>query len=121
MDVLSANGTSTGSLAVNAQAERLLAQAQNAGSSKEHEKIEKAGKDFESILLGSWLGDAERSFAAAPGGADDEEDGGREQFMGMAMQQLAGTLAASGGIGLAHMITSHLESAAASKTVLKRP
>ena len=116
MDISSANGPSAGSLATNAQAERLLAQAQNAGGSKEKEKIEKAGKDFESILLGSWLGDAEKSFAAAPGGDEDGDDGGREQFMGIAMQQLAGTLAASGGIGLARMITSHLEAAAASKT-----
>ncbi len=120
MNISSANGSSAGSLATNAQTERLLAQAQNAGGSKEKEKIEKAGKDFESILLGSWLQGAEQSFAAAPGGDEDDEDSGREQFMGMAMQQLAGTLAASGGIGLARMITSHLEAAQTSQSLSNR-
>lgn len=92
-----------------AQGDLLLQQAQGNSNSKDKSKIEKAGKDFESILLGSWLQGAEQSFAAAPGGDSDEEDNGREQFMGMAMQQLAGTLVASGGIGIAKMITEHLK------------
>lgn len=109
------NGTAAAGLAVHAETDRLMAQAQGGGGSNEKAKIEKAGRDFESILLGSWLQGAEQSFAAAPGG-DDEEDSSREQFMGMAMQQLAGTLTASGGIGLARMISSHLEAAANHKS-----
>lgn len=98
-----------------AQAQMLLRQAQANGASSEKGKIEKAGRDFESILLGSWLGDAEKSFAAAPGGPDEEgEDGGNgEQFMAMAMQQLAGTLVNAGGIGIGRMIVKTLEAAPA--------
>ena len=82
----------------------------------EKARIEKAGKDFESILLGSWLQAAEKSFATAPGGEDtDSEDGNHDQFMGMAMQQLAGSLTASGGIGISRMIVSHLEAASQPK------
>jgi len=38
------------------------------------QKIEKSAKEFESILLGSWLQQAEKSFGSLPGG-DDEDDG----------------------------------------------
>jgi Rod binding domain-containing protein len=100
-----------------AAADLLLQQAQAGSKSKEEAKIEKAGRDFESILLGSWLQGAEQSFASAPGGPDeeDDDDGSHNQFMGMAMQQLAGTLVASGGIGISKMIIQHLEAAAAGK------
>ncbi len=88
----------------------------------EKAKIEKAGKDFESILLGSWLQAAEKSFATAPGGEDaDSEDGNRDQFLGMAMQQLAGSLTASGGIGISRMIVSHLEAASQPKVASPAP
>ncbi len=108
-------GSTTGSAAAaNAADDLLLQQAQSGSRSAQSAKIEKAGRDFESILLGSWLQGAEQSFAAAPGGpSDDDEDGGHDQFMGMAMQQLAGTLAASGGIGIGRMIVQHLEASAA--------
>ncbi len=101
-----------------AAADLLLEQAQAGSKSKEQAKIEKAGRDFESILLGSWLQGAEQSFAAAPGGPDEDEDddGSHDQFMGMAMQQLAGTLVDSGGIGISKMIVQHLEASAAGKT-----
>jgi Rod binding domain-containing protein len=120
-----------------AQAARLLTGAKTSAAStsatatstpasgKEDAKIDKAGKDFESILLGSWLSQAEQSFAKVPGGdgQDDDDDSGKDQFQGIAMQALAGSLTASGGIGIAKMITSNLhkasdhkdESAAATK------
>ena len=82
-------------------------------SDKEDAKIKKAGADFESILLGSWLQKAEKSFATVPGGDEDEDaDPGKDQFQGMAMQSLASSLTASGGIGIAKMITEHLHTAA---------
>jgi Rod binding domain-containing protein len=74
---------------LDAQADKLV--KQDGLSSKVDAKIEKAGKDFESILLGSWL---------------------QDQFQGIAMQALAGSLTKSGGIGIAKMITEHLRSAA---------
>ena len=97
--------------ALSAQSDRLLERAGEANKvTRENAKIEKAGKDFESILLGNWLQQAENSFAKVPGGdgQDDDEDAGKDQFQGLAMQSLAGSLTASGGIGIAKMITKHL-------------
>jgi Rod binding domain-containing protein len=72
-------------------------------------KIDKSAKDFESILLGSWLQQAEESFAKLPGGDDEEDaDPGKEQFQGMAMQSLGTSMTASGGIGIAKMISKQL-------------
>lgn len=87
-------------------------------SGTEDAKIDKAGKDFESILLGSWLSQAEQSFAKVPGGDGQEEDddSGKDQFQGIAMQALAGSLTASGGIGIAKMITSNLHKASDHKS-----
>jgi Rod binding domain-containing protein len=99
---------------LDAQAERVLqrgrAAAEAGGTpSKEDAKIQKAGTDFESILLGSWLQKAESTFASVPGGDEDEDaDSGKDQFQGIAMQALAGSLTASGGIGIAKMITDSL-------------
>jgi Rod binding domain-containing protein len=107
--------------AMDAQADRLLKRAQSTSTTglpatNEDAKIKKAGSDFESILLGSWLQQAENSFATVPGG-DEEDDGGtgKDQFQGIAMQALAGSLTKSGGIGIAKMITQHLHSAASSE------
>jgi Rod binding domain-containing protein len=72
-------------------------------------KIEKSAKDFESILLGNWLQQAEQSFASLPGGdADGDEDVGKDQYQGMAMQSLGASMTASGGIGIAKMISKQL-------------
>lgn len=75
----------------------------------QHAKVAKAGKDFESILLGNWLQGAEESFAKVPGGDEEDDDAGSGQFQGIAMQALAGSLTASGGIGIAKMITRSLQ------------
>jgi Rod binding domain-containing protein len=104
--------------ATDAQLDKLLKRAKSdaagaAPASKEDAKIAKAGRDFESILLGSWLQQAESSFGSVPGGdGEDEDDSGKEQFQGISMQALAGKLTASGGIGIAKMISSHLHAAA---------
>ena len=128
---ISANADSVRSAMSNAQTSRLLKQGRAAASggppgSNEEATIEKAGKDFESILLGSWLQKAEQSFATLPGGDEDQGgDPGKDQFQGMAMQSLASSLTASGGIGIAKMITEHLRTAtqdeqpAASKNLQK--
>ena len=77
----------------------------------ENTKIDKSAKDFESILLGSWLQQAERSFGSLPGGDDGEADSGKDQFMGMAMQSLGTSMTAAGGIGIAKMISKQLHKA----------
>jgi len=97
--------------ALSTQKDQLLQRAgEGTKESRENAKIEKAGKDFESILLGNWLQQAENSFAKVPGGdgQEDDEDAGKDQFQGLAMQSLATSLTASGGIGIAKMITKHL-------------
>ena len=118
-----APGISASSNVLDAQADKLLKRTQSTSknpnpSSKEDAKIEKAGKDFESILLGSWLQQAENSFASVPGGnEDDDGTSGKDQFQGIAMQALAGSLTKSGGIGIAKMITQHLHATVPSEKV----
>lgn len=78
----------------------------------ENAKIEKSAKEFESILLGSWLQQAEQSFGTVPGGdGDDDADAGKDQLQGMAMQSLGTSLTSSGGIGIAKMIAKQLHKA----------
>jgi len=72
-------------------------------------KIVKSSREFESLLLGNWLQQAEESFAKVPGIDDEEEDAPANQFQGIAMQALGTAMTASGGIGLARMIGSELE------------
>lgn len=111
------SAAAAGAAATQAQSSNLLATAQGDADSRDAKKIEKAGRDFESILLGSWLQGAEQSFAAAPGGNDeDDDDGSRGQFLGMAMQQLAGSIVDAGGIGIARMISEHLEQMSSHKS-----
>src|SRR3984885_11949640 len=85
------------------QADKIL---RHAGSvPAENNKIEKSAKDFESILLGSWLQQAEQSFGSLPGGDHDEDaDAGKDQLQGIAMQSLGSSMTAAGGIGIAKMI-----------------
>ncbi len=72
-------------------------------------KIDKSSKDFESMLLSSWLQQAYESFGSVSGEDEDGDlDSGKQQFQGMAMQALGTTMTASGGIGIAKMITGYL-------------
>jgi Rod binding domain-containing protein len=98
--------------------------SQQTALSAENNKIEKSAKDFESILLGSWLQQAEQSFGSLPGGdAEGDDDSGKEQFQGIAMQSLGASMTASGGIGIAKMISKQLHKAddaqAASETKME--
>jgi Rod binding domain-containing protein len=105
--VSAVSGVATEPITINAN--KLLHQP---ASSTENAKIEKSAKDFESILLGSWLQQAEQSFGSLPDGDDDgEQDTGKDQFMGMAMQSLGTAMTAAGGIGIAKMISKQLHKA----------
>jgi Rod binding domain-containing protein len=96
------------------EADKLL--RHSGSTATENSKIEKSAKDFESILLGSWLQQAEQSFGSLPGGDDDgDADAGKEQFQGMAMQSLGNSMTAAGGIGIAKMISKQLHKAADSQ------
>lgn len=88
-----------------------LQSAQNAG--KDDARIEKSAKEFEAMLLGTWLQQAEQSFATIPGAEDDEDASTRDQMMSLGVQSLSQAMADSGGIGIAKMIVKALETTAA--------
>lgn len=71
-------------------------------------KLSHAAVEFESVLLGQWLQSAQKSFATVPGSEEDEDAGG-EQMLGFATQQLAQSIAKSGGLGIAKLVEHALE------------
>ena len=75
-------------------------------------KLAHAAVEFESVLLGQWLGNAEKSFATVPG-SEDAEDPQGEQMLNFAMGQLAHSIAGKGGFGIAKIVQEGLEHAAA--------
>jgi len=104
------SASSAGSSPLTTQADMVIRQAGSAAET--NTKIEKSANDFESILLGSWLQQAEQSFGSLPGGDDDDDaDVGKEQFQGIAMQSLGNSMTAAGGIGIAKMIAKQLHKA----------
>ena len=74
-------------------------------------KIDKGAKEFEAVLVGSWLQQAEQSFGTVPG-ADDGQDVGRDSMMSLGVQTLATSMAASGGIGIGKMVAKAMHAAA---------
>jgi Rod binding domain-containing protein len=94
---------------LNTSADKLL--HGNPSAASQNAKIEKSATDFASILLGSWLQQAEQSFGSVPGQDDEDTDSGKDQFMGIAMQSLGTSMTTSGGIGIAKMISNSLHKA----------
>lgn len=101
---------SISSAASSALASRASSTAQSVGSASGDAKIDKAGKDFEALLLTNWLQQAEQSFAKVPGTDEEEQDSDStsEQYMSLGMEALGSAMAASGGIGIAKMISAQL-------------
>jgi len=96
------------------QAIRALRGAQSQAASSD--KIDKASRDFESILVGEWLNQAEKSFATVPGSDPDQQnDTGHDQFQSIACQSLAQGLSKAGGFGIAAMISKQLKAAQTSQ------
>ena len=94
------------------QAVRALRGAQSPATSPD--RIDKASRDFESILVGEWLNQAEKSFATVPGtDPDQQNDSGHDQFQSIACQSLAQGLSKTGGFGIAAMISKQLKAAQA--------
>jgi Rod binding domain-containing protein len=75
-------------------------------------KIDKGAKEFEAVLVGSWLEQAEQSFATVPGADEDEQDVGRGSMMSLGVQTLATSMAATGGIGIGKMVAKAMHAAA---------
>lgn len=65
-------------------------------------RLTSAAKEFESILLGQWLKDAESSFGHVPGTEEDDQSG--QQMKEFAMQHVATEMTERGGIGIAPMV-----------------
>ena len=61
--------------------DRMLHQLTSQPATKDSSKIEKGAKEFEAMLLTTWLQQAEQSIATVPGAEDDEDAAGREQMM----------------------------------------
>src|SRR5271157_1786551 len=80
---------------------RLFPRMESHSVLNEPAKIQKAAHDFETVLLGHWLEQAQESLASAPGGDEDDEDGTRSQFQAIGMQSLATAITQAGGIGIA--------------------
>jgi len=92
--------------------DRMLQQMKSPGGVNDDAKIEKGSKEFEAILVGNWLQQAEQSFATVPGADDGDQDVGRDQVMSFGVQSLATSLAASGGLGIGKMIAKAMHAAA---------
>jgi Rod binding domain-containing protein len=95
-----------------AQQERMVQQLKSPQAVTGDGKIEKSAQEFESMLLSTWLQQAEQSMATVPGAEDDEDAAGRDQMMSLGVQSLANSMAASGGIGIGKMIAKALHKAA---------
>jgi Rod binding domain-containing protein len=75
-------------------------------------KIDRGAKEFEAVLVGSWLQQAEQSFATIPGADDDNQDVGKDSMMSFGVQSLASSMAASGALGIGKMIAKAMHAAA---------
>lgn len=111
-------GTSIGMGSLSAQSsalqsseDRLIQGARLPKGPTDAAKIDKGAKEFEAVLVGSWLQQAEQSFATVPG-ADDGDDVGRGSMMSLGVQTLATSMAASGGIGIGKMVAKAMHAAA---------
>jgi len=69
------------------------------------DRIWRAARQFEALLLTNLLGPLERSFSGIAGG---EQMSGSHAYQSLGMQAIATTLANHGGIGIASMIARSL-------------
>jgi Rod binding domain-containing protein len=111
-------GTSAGLGSLSAQTsvlqsseDRMIQGLKTSKSALDSAKIDKGAREFEAVLVGSWLQQAEASFATVPG-ADDGEDVGKGSMMSLGVQTLATSMAASGGIGIGKMVAKAMHAAA---------
>jgi Rod binding domain-containing protein len=109
-------GTSSSSL-TQAKSDLAVQGLRNQPTKNSSSKIDKAARDFESILVGEWLEKAEKSFATVPGSDPDQDrDSGHDQFQSIACQTLAQGISKTGGFGIASMISKHLSAIEANRT-----
>ena len=68
-------------------------------------KLAKSAREFEAILLQSWLEKMNQSFA----GLEESQDPAHDTLTSLGTQAIAQALAARGGIGIANMIVRQLQ------------
>jgi Rod binding domain-containing protein len=73
------------------------------------ERIARAARDFEAILLRTLLEPLQRSFSTIPG---ESSQAGQDEFQYMGTEALAAAMAERGGLGIADMLTRQLVRAA---------
>jgi Rod binding domain-containing protein len=100
------------SSALDSSADKMIQGLKEPKSATDGAKIDKGAKEFEAVLVGSWLQQAEQSFATVPGADEDSEDVGRGSMMSLGVQTLATSLASTGGIGIGTMIAKAMHAAA---------
>jgi Rod binding domain-containing protein len=105
------NLASAQTTALQTREDNLIQRMKIPASGNDDAKIEKGAKEFESILVGSWLQQAEQSFATLPG-AEDDQDPGRDSMMSLGVQTLSTAMTASGGLGIAKMIAKAMHAQA---------
>ena len=114
---MGAAGIGLGSLAaqtsaLDSSADRMIEGLKESKSAADGAKIDKGAKEFEAVLLGSWLQQAQESFASVPGADDDNDDVGKGSMMSLGVQTLATSMASGGGIGIGTMIAKAMHAAA---------
>jgi len=102
---------STQSSVLETTTEQLLQGVQATKNAVDSAKIDKGAREFEAVLVGSWLQQAEQSFGSVPGG-DDSQDVGRDSMMSFGVQTLATSMSNTGGIGIGKMIAKAMHAAA---------
>ena len=106
-------GVSTAQMGLEQARESQMLRALNsARTPSQDSKIDKGAQQFEAMLLTTWMQQAEQSMATVPGAEDDEDQSGREQMMNFGTQSLADAMAASGGLGIAKMISKAMHAQA---------
>jgi Rod binding domain-containing protein len=98
--------------ALQSSQDRLIQGVKSSKAETDGAKIDKGAKEFEAVLVGSWLQQAEASFATVPGADDDNQDVGKDSMMSFGVQTLATSMASSGGIGIGKMIAKAMHAAA---------
>jgi len=71
-------------------------------------KLAKSAREFEAILLQSWMEKMNQSFV----GLEDSQDAAHDTISSLGTQAIAGALAARGGIGIANMILRQIQPSA---------
>lgn len=72
---------------------------------KEIQKLRRAARDFESILLAKWWEGMQQGFV---GSSEGEQTPGAANLKGLAAQAMCQAVAAAGGLGLAELMVHQL-------------